>query len=180
MFPRIRLCAAPHRSYVLAACVLSAFSSLLQSSSAQNPFSDLQRSSSAAKPPSVSYLFPEQVTIPAGKASPVDLHFQVAPGLHVNSHNPHTQDLIPTTLKVPDESGVHLASARFPEGRDFAFAISPTEKLSVYTGEFTVHTELLAAKGEHLVQATLRFQACDNSACMPPHSIPVVLDVIAR
>jgi hypothetical protein len=30
------------------------------------------------------------------------------------------------------------------------------------------------------VEASLRYQACDNNACMPPHTVPVVFDVIAR
>ena len=72
------------------------------------------------------------------------------------------------------------AKADFPPGADFALEADPTEKISVYTGEFIIHTQLVAAKGEHLVQATLRYQACSNNTCMPPHSIPVAIDVIAK
>jgi len=144
------------------------------------PIGSQESHSASAKPAAVAYLFPEQVTIAADKPAPVDLHFKVAAGLHVNSHNPHTEDLIPTTLTFPESSPVLLAKANFPPGTDYAFDISPTEKLSVYTGEFTVHTELVAAKGEHLVQATLRYQACNNNTCVPPHSIPVAIDVIAK
>ena len=132
------------------------------------------------KQTAVSYLFPEQVTIPADKPTAVDLHFKVAAGLHVNSHTPHTEELIPTTLKLPDASGVRLVSATFPPGADYAFAINPGEKLSVYTGEFVIHTALVAAKGNHLVEATLRYQACNNESCFPPRTIPVAIDVIAK
>lgn len=147
--------------------------------SAQAPFSDTQ-SHAAAKPAAVSYLFPEQVSISADKPTPVDLHFKVANGLHVNSHTPRSEELIPTTFNLPETSGVRLAKADFPPGADFALEADPTEKLSVYTGEFIIHTQLVAAKGEHLVQATLRYQACSNNTCMPPHSIPVAIDVIAK
>ena len=136
--------------------------------------------SSGAKPTAVTYLFPEQVTVVADKASPVDLHFKIAAGLHINSHTPHTEDLIPTVFKVPDGFGVKLDKVDYPVGKDFAFELDPKEKLSVYTGEFVIHTELLAAKGEHLVEATLKYQACDNQTCMPPKTIPVAIDVIAR
>jgi hypothetical protein len=146
----------------------------------QNPFGDLHGQPSSAKPPAVTYLFPEQISIPAGKPASVDLHFKVGPGLHVNSHTPRSEELIPTTLKFPENTGVQLSKAVFPPGTDFAFPIDPKEKLSVYTGEFIVHTELVATKGEHLVQATLHYQACNNDTCMPPHSIPVAIDVIAR
>ena len=44
----------------------------------------------------VSYLFPEQVSIPAQKSTTVDLHFRVADGLHINSHTPREKSLIAT------------------------------------------------------------------------------------
>jgi hypothetical protein len=147
---------------------------------AQDPFPKLEPLPASAKAPAVTYLFPEQVTIAADKPSPVDLHFKVGPGLHVNSHTPHTEDLIPTTFDLPEASGVRLAKAVYPPGTDFAFAIDPKEKLSVYTGEFVVHTELQAGKGDHLVEATLRYQACTSDICMPPHTILVAIDVIAK
>jgi hypothetical protein len=142
--------------------------------------SDLQSKPAKEKAASVSYLFPEQVTLPAGKPSFVDLHFKVADGLHVNSHTPHAEELIPTTLDIPENAGVRLAAATFPPGKDFSFAINPKEKLNVYTGEFTVQATLIATKGEHLVQGTLHYQACNNAACFPPRSIPVVFDVITK
>lgn len=137
-------------------------------------------SRASAKPAAVSYLFPEQVSVVAEKLTAVDLHFKVADGLHVNSHTPYTPELIPTTLQIPDASGVHLVNASFPMGTDFVFPLDPGEKLSVYTGEFTIHAQLVAGRGNHLVKATLRYQACNNRQCMPPHSIPVAIDVIAN
>src|ERR1700733_12988888 len=149
---------------------------------AQSPSSliDDKPHASSAKPAAVSYLFPEQVTVAADKPAAVDLHFKVAAGLHINSHTPREEELIPTTLKLPEASGVRLANATFPPGIDFSFPIDPSQKLSVYTGEFVVHAQLVAARGEHLVEGTLHYQACNNDTCMPPHSIPVTFDVIAR
>jgi Disulphide bond corrector protein DsbC len=149
---------------------------------AQSPSSliDDKPHASNAKPAAVSYLFPEQVTVAADKPTAVDLHFKVAAGLHINSHTPREEELIPTTLKLPEASGVRLANATFPPGIDFSFPIDPSQKLSVYTGEFVIHTQLVAARGEHLVEGTLHYQACNNDTCMPPHSIPVAIDVIAK
>lgn len=53
---------------------------------------------SILKGAAVEYLFPEQVTVPAGKASDITLHFRIAPGLHINSHTPKDEFLIPTTF----------------------------------------------------------------------------------
>jgi hypothetical protein len=154
----------------------------LASAAMQTPISAPQ-SHADAKPAAVAYLFPEQVSIAADKPSPVDLHFKIAAGLHVNSHTPSSEELIPTTFKLPDTPGVRLSKADFPPGTDYTLNAGeglPPEKLSVYTGEFIIHTELIASKGEHLVQATLRYQACSSNTCLPPRSIPVAIDVIAK
>jgi hypothetical protein len=163
-----------------AAFTLTLGNMAIQHATAQAASSAINTHPLRAKPLAVTYLFPEQITVVADKATPVDLHFKVADGLHVNSHNPHTEDLVPTTLKLPENSEVRMTNAVFPPGADFAFPADPNEKLSVYTGEFMIHAELIASKGDHLVEATLRYQACDNQICMPPHSIPVTIDVIAK
>jgi DsbC/DsbD-like thiol-disulfide interchange protein len=148
---------------------------------AQSPMDSLEsHPASKPKPQYVTYLFPEQVTLPAGKPSPVDLHFKVADGLHINTHTPKEESLIPTTLNLPETSGVHLEKAVYPAGSPYSFPDQPQEKLIVYTGEFTIHTQLTASKGNHLVQATLRYQACSNNTCLPPRSVPVAIDVIAK
>ena len=135
---------------------------------------------SVARGAAVEYLFPEQVTIPAGKPSSVALHFRIAQGFHINSHKPKDEALIPTIFTIPDSSGVRLESASYPEGQDFTLPLDPDTKLSVYTGEFTIQAHLSAQHGNHLVQASLRYQACDKAACYPPKTITVPIDVIAN
>jgi hypothetical protein len=132
------------------------------------------------KAAAVEFLFPEQVTVPAGKATTVALHFRIAAGMHVNSHTPREEELIPTTLLIPDGFGVRLDGAVYPPGTEFTLPLEPKEKLSVYTGEFTIQARMVAAPGDHLVEAKLRYQACDNNACMPPRTITVPIDVIGK
>jgi hypothetical protein len=38
----------------------------------------------------------------------------------------------------------------------------------------------VATTGNHLVEARLRYQACDQNACMPPKTITVPIDVIGK
>jgi hypothetical protein len=135
---------------------------------------------STAKPAAVAYLYPEQITVPAGKPTAIALHFRIAPGLHINSHTPRETELIPTTLTIPDGFGVRLDSAAYPRGADFTLPLDPKTKLNVYTGEFVIQARIVATTGNHLVEAKLRYQACDNNACMPPKSITVPIDVIAK
>jgi hypothetical protein len=135
---------------------------------------------SAAKAEAVAYLYPEQVTIPSGKTSPVSLHFRVAQGLHINSHTPREEYLIPTMFSVPASSGVSLVAASYPPGIDYTLPLDPPQKLIVYTGEFTIEARIVATPGDHLVEAKLRYQACDQNACLPPKTITVPIDVIGK
>jgi len=128
----------------------------------------------------VEYLFPEQVTLPSGKPSTVTLHFRVAEGYHINSHTPKDESQIPTTFSVPESYGVRLESSSYPHGEDYTLPLDPDTKLSVYAGEFTIQTRLIAERGNHLVEARLRYQACDKSACYPPKTIKVPIDVIGK
>src|ERR1700679_3698393 len=94
-------------------------------------------SRSLLKGAAVEYLYPEQVNVPAGKPTEVALHFRIAEGLHINSHTPKDEFLIPTVFSIPDSTGVHLDAADYPVGVEFTLPMDPNTKLSVYTGEFT-------------------------------------------
>lgn len=131
----------------------------------------------AVKAEAVEYLYPEQVTVAAGKPSAVTMHFRIKQNLHINSHTPREKFLIPTVLSVPEASGVRLAEAKYPAGTDYALPADPDEKLSVYTGEFTIEAKIVAPAGDHLVEARLRYQACDQTQCLPPKTITVPIDV---
>jgi hypothetical protein len=128
----------------------------------------------------VQYLFPEQVSVQAGKSTAVTLHFQIKQGLHINSHTPGDEYLIPTVFSIPDGAGARLDAATYPPGTTFTLPVDPTVKLNVYTGEFVIQARIVAQAGNHMVQGKLRYQACDNNACMPPKTITVPIDVIAK
>lgn len=146
---------------------------------AQRPLLD-SASHSAAKPAAVAYLYPEQITVSAGKPTTIALHFRIAPGLHINSHVPKEDELIPTVLSIPEGFGARLEGAIYPPGADFTLPLDPKTKLSVYTGEFIIQARIVAASGEHMVEARLHYQACDNNACMPPKTITAAIDVIGK
>jgi len=145
----------------------------------QEPLSIAPRPS-VLKTDAVEYTYPEQVTVPAGKASPVALHFRIKQNLHINSHKPRAEYLIPTVFSIPDSSGVRLADATYPAGTDFSLPAAPDEKLLVYAGEFVIEAKIVATTGNHLVEAKLRYQACDQNECLPPKTITVPIDVIGK
>lgn len=145
----------------------------------QSPLMD-SSTRSIAGGAAVQFLYPEQVTLPAGKSGAVALHFKIASDFHINSHFPHDSFLIPTEISIPTASGVRLENVSYPAGEDITLPSDPSTKLNVYSGEFTIQTRLVAERGNHLVQAKLRYQACNRNACMPPKSITVPVDVIGQ
>jgi hypothetical protein len=165
---------------VKAAWWMAAVLGCVMTAGAQSPLLDGPQHSLKKDAAAVEFLFPEQVTVPAGKESAVALHFRVAPGQHVNSHTPKDEFLIPTVLTIPAGEGVVLKDAVYPKGVDVTLPINPKTKLNVYSGEFAIDTRIVAERGNHLVQARLRYQACDNNACMPPKTITVAIDVIGQ
>ncbi len=115
--------------------------------------------------------------VPRGKEFEAAVVVQIADGYHMNSHKPSDAYLIPTTLtpKLPD--GIHLVDTVYPQGQLKKFAFSPDKPLDVYSGSVTLRLKLMAensaAIGAGTIPMTLRYQACNNSACLPPVKIPV-------
>jgi Thiol:disulfide interchange protein DsbD, N-terminal len=124
----------------------------------------------------------ENVQLRAGGSADLTLDFRIDPDFHINSNKPRADYLIPTVLKLNPSQPVWIVEVKYPAGEDMSFAFSPNEKLSVYSGDFSINTLLKApanaATGSYPVKGELRFQACDRSACYPPRSIPVQFQVV--
>jgi len=134
----------------------------------------------AAKSKSYVVYAAEQQSVTAGKQSVLELHFRVVDGFHVNSHTPKSELLIPTQITLKPAVGVKMVTAEYPPGTSYSFAADPSEKLDVYSGAFTVKLPVVAERGEHTVDGTLRYQACDQAACYPPKSLPVEVIFTAK
>ena len=121
------------------------------------------------------------VQVRAGASAAGSLDFRIGSEFHINSHTPKSELLIPTAIKLTTPDQVTVADVKYPPGQDVSFPFSPDEKLSVYSGDFTIDTVIKApanaAAGTYPVTGTLRFQACDHSACYPPKTIPVQFQV---
>lgn len=128
----------------------------------------------------VHFLYPQQVTLAAGKPATIELHFRINDGLHINSHEPRQKSLIRTELREIEPDGVKIAAVDFPTGVDYAFSADPTQKLSVYNGEFVLKMHLTTQRGNRVLEGALRYQACDTNTCFPPRNLPVAVDVIGQ
>jgi hypothetical protein len=123
----------------------------------------------------------DPVTVKRGASAPVQFQFRVAPGYHINSNKPKSELLIPTVVSLDVPTNISVAKVTYPVGEDLTFPFSPDEKLSVYTGDFTVnafvHASSTTSNGTYRVHGNLRYQACDNRACYPPTNVPISFDV---
>lgn len=160
--------------------VAVAFIALLASGTAQKLPWDTTSGPGGGTQQLVHFLYPQQVTLPAGKLATVEMHFRINPGLHINSHTPLQKSLIRTELIEAEPQGVAIAAVDFPAGSDYAFPADPSQKLSVYSGEFALRMHLKVQGGDHLLAGQLRYQACDDHTCFPPRKLPVALDVIGK
>jgi thiol:disulfide interchange protein len=120
-------------------------------------------------------------TAQRAQATMVNLNFRVPPGYHINSNTPKSEFLIPTALKMDLPTDIILGKIQYPPGEDASFPFSPDEKLSVYSGDFTiavaVHPLQSVTPGKYIIHGMLHYQACDNAACYPPKTVPVSFEV---
>jgi hypothetical protein len=120
-------------------------------------------------------------TVPRGQAGIVKLRFHIGNGYHINSNKPKEEFLIPTALKLDAPTDIAITKTTYPPGEELAFEFDPNEKLSVYTGDFTVSVGFRPLKdvvqGKYAVHGTLKYQACDNRACYPPKTLPVDFEI---
>jgi hypothetical protein len=134
--------------------------------------------------PSVIMASVHPVQLNPGETRRVELDFRVSSGFHINSNKPHSNLLIPTTLKLVIPKPLEITSIEYPTGEDQTFPFSPNEKLSVYSGDFSVFVTVRAPAFAHgssfPVGGDLSYQACDKSACYPPKKLAVNFSVGVR
>ena len=131
--------------------------------------------------PSVSLVSAPLPSVVRGTAGNVDLRFHIANGYHINSNKPSEEFMIPTALHMEATTDIVIGKISYPTGRDVAFEFAPDQKLSVYSGSFTVGVTVrplhTVPPGKYALRGALKYQACDNRACYPPKQLPVEFEV---
>jgi hypothetical protein len=105
---------------------------------------------------------------------------EVKKGYHVQANKVNDESLVPTTLEVNDVKGIIISKKEFPPGEQFKLEGTDTF-LSVYDGKFLIKLFLTSSAelkaGTYVLDAKLRYQACDSKSCFFPKiidfSIPV-------
>jgi hypothetical protein len=135
--------------------------------------SDVPNAASIVKP----HVFISLDQVPRGKEFQVAIVVDIAHAYHMNSHKPTDQYLIPTTLTAQLPAGFQLLDTIYPPGRLEKFSFSPDKGLDVYTGSVTLKLRLVvhadAPIGGTKIPLILRYQACNDTTCLPPVKVPV-------
>jgi hypothetical protein len=131
--------------------------------------------------PSVSLVSAPLPSIARGEPGSVDLRFHIASGYHINSNQPSEEFMIPTALHMDATTDIVIGKIYYPDGQSVAFDFAPDQKLSVYSGTFTVGVTVrplhTVPPGKYAMRGALKYQACDNRACYPPKQLPVEFEV---
>jgi thioredoxin:protein disulfide reductase len=120
--------------------------------------------------------------VPRGKEFQAAIVVKINTGYHMNSHKPSESYLIATTVTPQLPAGFTLVGEpSYPLGKNETFPFSPDKPLDVYAGSVTFRMKIAAdekaALGKTSIPVTLRFQACNTSACLPPVKIPLTLEL---
>jgi thiol:disulfide interchange protein DsbD len=134
---------------------------------------NLSNASAVVKP----RLFVSLDPVPRAREFKVAVVVDIASGFHMNSHKPSEEYLIATTLtpKLPAE--FELIDTIYPKGQLEKFSFSPNQPLDVYTGSVTfllrLSAKAAATLGPTEIPMVLRYQACNDSTCLPPVKFPL-------
>ena len=107
--------------------------------------------------------------------SRVSLWIDVTPKPAMHVYAPEQKDFIPISLRLESRSGVTSHTARFPAPETM---VSPAtqDRQRIYSKPFRIVQEVTvgaAARGTVTVKGALKYQACDDSICYAPVTIPV-------
>ncbi len=102
----------------------------------------------------------------------------VKAGWHVNSHTPKEDFLIPTEIRIKPSAGLVFSAVTYPKHKETKFSFSD-QPLAVYEGRavFLVSgtADAKAVLGPRTLTATISYQPCNDSQCLPPTELTTTL-----
>lgn len=100
---------------------------------------------------------------------------------HINANRPSLDYLIGTELSLEPHDQFIIADIRYPEPESYVFAFADGEELLVYEEDVVIfvafRTSSSLEPGEHLIEGSLRIQACDDHTCLAPTNVPIRIPV---
>jgi thiol:disulfide interchange protein DsbD len=113
----------------------------------------------------------EHDRVAAGGTLRVALEVSLPEGFHVQSNRPRDPSLIPTVLTFNAPAGVTVQEVVFPTPVDLK-QVGVDQPLAVFERAFAVGAQFSMSaavpRGEIVIPAHLRYQACNDTTCFPP------------
>ena len=101
---------------------------------------------------------------------------EIPDGCHIQSHTPSEPFLVPTTVHLEATDDLELGPVSYPAGHTESFDWTPVT-LEVYRGtvEIIAPVDIRrgAGGGTASISGHVRYQACTESACLPPVEQPI-------
>ena len=123
-------------------------------------------------------------TVPPGKAAPggecdVSLTLTIQKGWHLYANPAGNEVVKPTVLALAPNSLAQLVEVRYPPGESKTLASSGAEEVSLYEGEVILTARVRLDKDTPADTLTfqLRYQACNDRACLAPTTLKVPLSL---
>jgi len=117
---------------------------------------------------------------PAGGTYPLLFRVNISDHWYIHETGKGGGNLIPTVLRVKPDAGVKITDIRFPAPQKKRFSFS-AESINVYAGTFlvraTLHVDRKASAGEKALEGSLSYQACSDTSCLPPETVPLSFHV---
>lgn len=109
-----------------------------------------------------------------GESSRVEIEVNVKEGYHIQANEVSDESLIPTTLEIKNNEYLTIRKQKFP--RTKKFKLEGTDSfLNVYDGKFLIKLFFdplkTGAQSKYILEARLRYQACDSKSCLFPRTI---------
>jgi len=116
----------------------------------------------------------------AGIAAMIPISVEVKEGYHIQANKVNDESLIPTTLEVNADKNITINKQEFPPSKKFKLEGTDTF-LNVYDGKFLIKLFLnpvaKTQTGKYVLEAKLRYQACDSKSCLFPRVIDFLIPV---
>jgi hypothetical protein len=122
---------------------------------------------------------PLPVKLEPGKEVVIPIQVRIRSGYHINSDKPAEQYLIPTRLTW-NAPTLKLKDVIYPEAEIVNYAFSE-EPLSVFSDTITIKSAFQVPPNvpSSLTElpGQLRYQACNDKACLPPATLDITVPV---
>jgi len=121
-----------------------------------------------------------ETKLAAGGAGEAAVNLDIAEGYHVHANPASDKFYIATELQAAPQEGITPGKPVYPKAlmSKLGFAATP---LALYEGQPVIKLPLRAdgnaAKGLHTFRVTVRVQACNDQACLPPRNIETIIPV---